>query len=123
MGASSSELRSRRKGRAKQRSKVGKHLQTQIGDRRFEFCGDAHSIERELHREPVGVTVYARDRARRRARRHGRRAGRPSWRWPAPLLESPVPCVSLTSLSMTITCPACRSTGLVPPMLLLWRSS
>jgi transposase len=34
-------------GRAKQRSKVAKHFQTEIADGRLEFCRDAHSIERE----------------------------------------------------------------------------
>ena len=34
-------------GRAKQRSKVAKHFQTQIEDGRLEFCRDADSIERE----------------------------------------------------------------------------
>ena len=34
-------------GRAKQRSKVAKHFQTQIADGSLQFCRDAHSIERE----------------------------------------------------------------------------
>ena len=34
-------------GRAKQRSKVAKHFQTQIGNGRLQFCRDAHAIERE----------------------------------------------------------------------------
>ncbi len=42
-------------GRAKERSKVGKHFQTEIADGRFEYCRDERSIEREAALDGVYV--------------------------------------------------------------------
>lgn len=42
-------------GRAKERSKVGKHFQTQIADGRLQYCRDERSIEREAALDGVYV--------------------------------------------------------------------